>query len=156
MTSSWTKQYTLTNAGLFEVNLHVGSNDLDLYILYDKNHDGIPESNEVIAQSTQSAGIDEYIKMTLPQDGTYWIFVHGWAVSPSPSTFSIDVNAIQGSMLTVSGLPSGSVRAGTTVNFNLNYDMNGFAAGTWNGLLFVGPTNAPTAVSVPVEITYTP
>jgi subtilisin family serine protease len=156
MTSSWTKQYILTNAGLFEVNLHVGANDLDLYILYDKDNDGIPDSNEIIAQSTQSAGIDEYIKITLPQDGKYWIFVHGWAVSPSPSLFDIDINIIQGNMLTVSGLPLGSIPAGTTVNFNLNYNLDGLAAGTWNGLVFVGPTNAPTAVSVPVEITYTP
>jgi hypothetical protein len=87
-------------------------------------------------------------------NGKYWIFVHGWAVSPSPSTFSIDIDTIQGTMLTVSGLPAGSIPAGTTVNFNLNYDLNGFATGTWKGILFVGPTNAPTAVTVPVEIIY--
>jgi len=156
MTSSWTKQYMMTNAGLFEVNLHVGSNDLDLYILYDKNNDGTPQSTEVIAQSTASAGIDEYIKITLPPDGRYWVFVHGWAVSPSPSLFDIDINLIQGSMLTVSNLPVGAIPAGTTATFNLNYDLNGLAAGTWQGLLFVGPTNAPTAVAVPVTIVYTP
>jgi hypothetical protein len=59
-------------------------------------------------------------------------------------------------MLTVSGLPPGPVPAGTTVTFNLDYDLNGIAAGTWEGILFVGPINAPTAVAVSVEITYTP
>jgi subtilisin family serine protease len=156
MTASWTKEYMLTNAGLFEVNLHVGANDLDLYILYDMNNDGVPESNEVIAQSTASAGIDEYLKMLLPPDGRYWVFVHGWAVVPSPSTFDIDITIIQGTMITVSGLPPGPVTAGTTVNFNLNYDLDGMAAGTYEGLIFVGPSNAPTAVAVPVEIIYTP
>jgi hypothetical protein len=156
MTASWTRQYVLTNAGLFEVNLYVGSNDLDLYILYDKNNNGAPESNEIIAQSTASAGIDEHIKIVLPQDGKYWVFVHGWSVTPSPSTFDIDISIMQGTMLTVSGVPPGPIPAGTTATFNLNYDLNGLAAGTWNGILFVGPINAPTAVVVPVEIVYTP
>jgi len=156
MTASWTRQYVLSHAGLFDINLHVGTNDLDLYILYDKNNNGIPESNEVIAQSTAPAGTDEHIKITLPSDGTYWIFVHGWSVSPDPSTFSIDINIVHGSMLTISNLPVGPIPAGTTVIFNLNYDLNGLAAGTWNGILFVGPINAPTAVVVPVEIVYTP
>jgi len=156
MTSSWTKEYMLTNAGMLDVYLHVGSNDLDLYILFDMDNDGVPESNEVIAQSTNSAGIDDFVKMLLPPDGRYWVFVHGWAVVPSPSLFDIDITIIQGNMLTVSGLPQGSVPAGTTVNFNLNYDLSGVTAGTWEGLLFVGPINAPTAVAIPVEIVYTP
>jgi len=156
MTASWTRQYMLSNAGSFEVNLYVGSNDLDLYILYDQNNDGIPQSNEVIASSTAPAGVDEYIKLLLPTNGRYWVFVHGWAVSPSPSTFDIDINLIQGNMLTVTGLPPGPVPAGTTVNFNLNYDLDAIAAGTWEGLLFVGPSNAPTAVTIPVTIVYTP
>jgi len=156
MTASWKQMYMLSNAGSFEVNLYVGSNDLDLYILYDANNDGIPQSGELIASSTAPAGVDEYIKILLPTDGRYWVFVHGWAVSPSPSTFSIDISIIQGTMLTVSNLPVGSIPAGTTVTFNLDYNLDGLAAGTWSGLLFVGPINAPTAVAVPVEIVYTP
>jgi len=156
MTASWTKEYTLTNAGMLDVYVHVGTNDLDLYLLYDANNNGIPESNEIIAQSTNSAGIDDFVKMLLPPDGKYWVFVHGWAVSPSPSLFDIDITIIQGNMLTVSGLPVGPISAGTTVNFNLNYDLDAIAAGTYEGLIFVGPTNAPTAVAVPVTIVYTP
>jgi hypothetical protein len=75
---------------------------------------------------------------------------------PNPSTFDINVTIIQGTMLTVSNLPVGPIPARTTVNFNLNYDLSGLAAGTWQGILFVGPINAPTAVAVPVRITYTP
>jgi len=156
MTASWTKQYTLTNAGMLDVYVHVGSNDLDLYILYDFNNNGVPEASEVVAQSTNSAGIDDFVKILLPPDGTYWVFVHGWAVSPSPSLFDIDINIIQGSMLTVSNLPVGPIPAGTTVNFNLDYDLDAIAPGSWQGLLFVGPVNAPTAVAVPVTIVYTP
>jgi len=156
MTSSWTKQYMLTNAGLLDVYLHVGTNDLDLYILYDFDNDGVPEANEVIAQSTNSAGIDDFVKILLPPDGTYWVFVHGWSVVPSPSFFDIDINIIQGNMLTVSNVPVGPIPAGTTANFNLNYDLDAIAAGTWYGILFVGPTNAPTAVAVPVKIVYSP
>jgi hypothetical protein len=156
MTASWTKEYTLTAAGLFDVYVHVGANDLDLYLLYDKNGDEIPQSGEVIAQSTNPAGVDDFVKVLLPTDGKYWVFVHGWAVVPSPSTFDIDITIIQGTMLTVSELPPGPVPAGTAVNFNLNYDLEGMVAGTYEGLLFVGPSNAPTAVAVPVEIIYTP
>jgi len=156
MTASWTKEYTLTAAGMLDVIVHPGANDLDLFLLYDKNGNGIPEAGEVIAQSTNPAGVEDFVKVLLPTDGKYWVFVHGWAVVPSPSVFDIDITIIQRTMLTVSGLPPGPVPAGTTVNFNLNYDLNGIAAGTWQGLIFVGPINAPTAVAVPVEIFYTP
>jgi len=156
MTASWTKEYMLTNAGVLDVYVYVGVNDLDLYILYDEDNDGVPEPNEIIASSINPAGIDDFVKILSPPDGRYWIFVHGWAVSPSPSTFDIDITIIQGTMLTVSNLPVGSVTAGTTVTFNLNYDLDEIAAGTWQGILFVGPVNAPTAVAIPVEIVYNP
>jgi hypothetical protein len=59
-------------------------------------------------------------------------------------------------LIALHNLPVGPIPARTTVNFNLNYDLSGLAAGTWQGILFVGPINAPTAVAVPVRITYTP
>jgi len=59
-------------------------------------------------------------------------------------------------MLTASGLPPRPVPTRTTVNFNLNYDLNDMLTGTRQSLRSVEPTNAPTAVAVPVEIIYNP
>jgi hypothetical protein len=49
MTASWTKEYMLTNAGVLDAYVHVGANDLNLYILYDEDDDGVPEPGEIIA-----------------------------------------------------------------------------------------------------------
>jgi len=155
-TSSWVGEYNIAHAGIFDIFLHVGSNDLDLYILYDSNNDGVPDwDTERIASSTASAGIDEHIQFVLPQDGRYWVAVHGWAVTPSPSFFDIDTTMVDGFNLSISGVPTGPILAGTPVTLNLDYNLAGLAPGTYLGVVFTGPQEAPTSVQVSVEIVVT-
>lgn len=154
MTSSYTQELMLTDAGLLDVLVHVGSNDLDLYLLYDFNGNGVPEEDEIFASSTRGAGEDDGITLKLPPDGRYWIFVHGWAVSPSPTTFDLDVNLVQGTSLGTRGVPV-RLAAGQTGTFQLVYDLTGLPTGTWLGIVYIGigKASAVTDVLVVVNVT---
>ena len=78
--------------------------------------------------------------------------MHGFSVSGTPS-FTLDVNAIQGNDLTVSGLPTGAVPAGTPVTVHVDYSKAMTPGQSYNGELLLGPTSAPSALSVPITIT---
>jgi len=152
MTSSWTREYVVSGAGLIEVSTTSSESiDIDLYLIYDSNDDGTPEPGEIIASSTAPAA-DEYVSAVLPDDGRYWVFVHGWSVPDGQSTFDCTVNVIDGTDLVVSDLPGGAISADTSCDFTITCaapDM----IGEYDGLIFVGPTNAPAALRVPVTIT---
>ena len=66
------------------------------------------------------------------------------------------VNAIQGNDLTVTGMPSGPVPAGTPVTLHVTYNKAMTAGQSYLGELLLGPTAAPTAMTVPVQISRTP
>ncbi len=51
--------------------------DLDLYLGYDTNGNGLPESSEVVAVSATSAAI-EYISQLNPPQADMWILVQNW------------------------------------------------------------------------------
>ncbi|QJR82590.1 S8 family serine peptidase [Alteromonas pelagimontana] len=59
--------------------------DLDMYILYDKNNNGIPEEGEVVGEST-SFTADEYINLRQPEAGRYWILLQNWKPSFASAT----------------------------------------------------------------------
>ncbi|MEA1907061.1 MAG: S8 family serine peptidase [Euryarchaeota archaeon] len=154
MTSSWTREYTVSGAGLIEVSTTSSESiDIDLYLIHDSNDNDLPEPGEIIASSTTPAA-DECVSAVLPDDGRYWVFVHGWSVPDEPSTFDCTVNVIDGTDLAVSDLPGGAISADTPCDFTVTYTAPD-AASVYDGLIFVGPTNAPAALRVPVTITTT-
>jgi hypothetical protein len=124
--------------------------DLDLYVLYDFNGDGELTADEVVGQSTTSTA-DESVRLTLPPDGLYGIWVHGWAVPGGASTFDIAVNAVQGTDVSVSELPEGTIEAGRTYNFKVDIQGEGKEPGTYTGLLTLGPPEGPSAVMVVIN-----
>jgi hypothetical protein len=83
-------------------------------VLRDANGDGQFGTNEIVGSSTTGSG-NESVELINPPDGNYQIWVHGFGVSGTP-TFPLTVDAVQGNDLTVSGVPSGAVAAGTPVN----------------------------------------
>ncbi|MBD3584507.1 S8 family serine peptidase [Salinimonas sp. HHU 13199] len=56
------------------------ADDMDLFVIYDQNQNGIPEVSEIIAEST-SFNVTEYISLERPQPGDYWVVVQNWAGS---------------------------------------------------------------------------
>jgi hypothetical protein len=151
MTASWVHEYDVSDAGLIEVStnsLHSGL-DIDLFLISDSNGNNIPEANEIIASSTTPHS-DEYVSVILPEGGRYWAFVQGWNVPGGSSTFDCTVHIIAGTDLTVSSVPAGAILADQPYNFTVTYTAP--EVGGYDGIIFIGPTNAPVALTVPVTI----
>jgi hypothetical protein len=64
----------------------------------------------------------------------------------------LKIDAIQGNDLTVTGLPSGAVPAGTSVTLDVAYT-KAMTAGQYFGELLLGPSEAPAALKIPITIT---
>lgn len=154
MTSSWTCEYMISGAGLIEVSTTSSESiDIDLYLIHDSDGDGIPEPSEMIASSAAPSA-DEQVSVILPDDGRYWVFVHGFGIPDGTSTFDCTVNIINGNDLMVSDTPAGAIMADTPCDFTVTYTAPDMV-GEYDGMIFIGPTSAPEALSVPVTITTT-
>ena len=71
-----------------------------------------------------------------------------------PGDFILGEDIVQGSDLTISGVPSGAVPANTPVTLHVTYAKPSMVSGqSYKGEILLGPSVAPTAVSVPVTIT---
>jgi hypothetical protein len=152
-TASVKKNVTLNHASRLHVETSLDQ-DVDLYVLYDANSDGQFTPDELVASSATGSG-DEAVDLIRPADGNYQIWVHGFAVTGTPS-MPLTVNAIQGNDLTVTGTPSGPVPAGTPVTLHVAFNKAMTAGQSYLGELLLGPAAAPTAMTVPVQITRTP
>jgi len=109
-TASVKKTFTIAHASRATFEVHLPSNDIDLFVLKD---------GQVIGSSTSATG-DESVSLIRPTDGTYEVWVHGFSVAGTP-TFPRTFDAVQGSDLSVSGVPSGAVPAGTPVTLHVEF-----------------------------------
>ena len=144
------KTITLSHASRLTVSTALGTDDLDLFVVYDANNDGNFTNSEIIAASATGAS-NEFVELARPANGNYQVWVQGFAVSGTPS-FGLTVDAIQGNDLTVTGLPAGAVPAGTPVTVTVNYSKTMTAGQDYFGELLLGPPAAPGALSVPIKI----
>lgn len=72
----------------------------------------------------------------------------GWDGSRRPLT----IDAVQGNDLTVSGVPSGPVPANPPVALRVTFDEAMTSGQDYKGQLLLGPSTAPTAVTVPITV----
>ena len=72
--------------------------------------------------------------------------------SPAMMRVVEQIQRLQGNDLTVTGLPSGAVPAGTPVTIHVAYSKAMTAGQDYFGELLLGPPSAPTAFSVPVTV----
>ena len=143
-TASFSRSITLSGAGKLDISIDgPDGNDLDLFVL-----DG---AGNVVASST-SPTPDEAVSILQPADGTYTILVHGFSVPSGTTTFALTVNAIQGTDVTANISPT-SVPAGGTATATISWNAAGKAPGTYEGLVFVGPADAPSLFQIPVTVT---
>jgi hypothetical protein len=102
--------------------------DLDIYLGFDENGDGLPQEDEV-ACAPYVIGSLEYCSIEEPQPGVWWLVVQGFYASGSEADAVqiawavIDGNDIDNDYLEVGG-PS-TVPAGEPVNLDLQYDLSG-------------------------------
>jgi len=152
-TASHTYVFSLAHASSLAASTgNAPGQDIDLYVYYDANGDGVFEyPGEVIGSSTTPTD-EEFVSVKLPDDGSYMVAVHGWSVSPSPATFDLTIEAIQGYDLTISGVPVGAIPANTPVTFTMSYGKAMLPGETWKGEILLGPSVAPAALTIPVTI----
>ncbi|MBK8901821.1 MAG: S8 family serine peptidase [Anaerolineaceae bacterium] len=143
-TASFVTTVEINHGALLEVTTccTLGS-DIDLYV-YDP-------SGALVASSTSPTD-EESVRVFFPEDGTYTVAVHGWSVPGGSDAFELTINAVQGTDVSVSNLPS-AIPAGGSATIDVHWDTTGFAPGTYYGLILMGPAEAPGLLQVPVEIT---
>ena len=89
--------------------------------------------------------------MTLPDDGNYQAWVHGFGIS-SPEATQLHLDIVQGTDVTVTA-PTGPVTAGTPVTVHGTWAKALTPGQVYHGEVLMGPASAPTAISVPITIT---
>jgi hypothetical protein len=149
-TASVKRDFTLSHAGSLTVSASLPNNDIDLYVLRDVNNDGNFTTDEIVAASATASG-DESVSISRPEDGDYEVWIHGFAVSGTP-TFPLTIDAVQGNDLAITGVPVGPVDAGTLVTLHVTYDKAMNAGEDYFGEIHLGPTSAPDLITVPVTI----
>ncbi|PKQ37121.1 MAG: hypothetical protein CVT59_09390 [Actinobacteria bacterium HGW-Actinobacteria-1] len=146
----WVHDVTLTHAAYLEATTSGTDSDVDLYVF-----DG---ADNLIGASESSSG-DEYVRIDLPADDTYSIQVYGYSVVGGTDNFDVRIASPMGNDLSLSGLPDGAIAADS--GFTLDVDWTKVRSGaltdregTFEGLVVLGPTEAPSAIQVPVSLRY--
>jgi subtilisin family serine protease len=125
------------------------SNDVDLYVGRDANHDGVASADEEVCSSASEAVL-ESCSVPNPTGGTYWVLVQNWLSGQGLDDIDLTVAVVPGTdngNLTVQG-PSGSVPAGTRFDLVLSWNEPAMAVDdAWFALVEYGsdrqhPTNA--------------
>ncbi len=154
LSAKWRKTFAVRRGASIDITLDgQPGTDLDLYLYRDANGDGAPSRDEQVAASG-SPEPDEAIHLVGPLDGTYIASVHGWSV-PAPSTFDLELLAVQGEGVRVTDVPAGGVAAGATAALGVCYDLpEGAVSGTvYHGTAFFGPAQARRLFAIPIAVT---
>jgi hypothetical protein len=144
------KDITLEHASRLSVRTELNTDDFDLFVVFDANNDGTFTNAEIVASSAGGTA-NEFVELVAPPDGDYQIWVQGWSVAGTP-TLKLTIDAIQGTDLTVSGVPSGAIPANTPITLTIDFSKSMTIGQTYFGELLLGPPTAPTALKVPIRI----
>lgn len=148
--ASWTQEFALTDAAFIEVQTWCEDSDIDLYV-----YDG---ASNLIAGSESSSG-DEHVRIDLPADDTYTVEVYGYSVFGGEDDFDISVSHPMGDDMSLSGISAGAIPADSGFELDVDWTKARSATlaereGTYEGLVVLGPTAAPSAIQVPVTLRY--
>ncbi len=145
-TATYKYPVTINHGGLLEASTHAAASDVDLFVLYDANGDGVFDfEHEVIGSSTTPTG-DEYVMVKFPADGNYLVAVHGWGVTEGDPV-EITINVVQGYDLAVQNVvknPDGSF------TFDVAWNKAFTPGMSYWGLVMIGPAHAPGIFQLPV------
>jgi hypothetical protein len=144
------RDVTIEHASRLTVSTELDSDDFDLYVVYDANGDGVFANAEIVGSSTTGTS-NEFVELIKPADGDYQVWVQGWSVAGNP-VLDLTIDPVQGNDLTVTGIPDGAIAAGTPVTLTVEFSKAMTAGEDYFGELLMGPTVAPTALTVPIVI----
>lgn len=121
--------------------------DLDLWLVLDRNGDGVPTEDEVVA-AAQTVSSSERLDILLPEAGMYWIIVQSWAGSGEDAidTFNLNYAVVDGEVgnnLMVSG--PAAVPALTPFDLRLTWDLADAAEGD----MYFGAVDLGTSAEMP-------
>ncbi len=127
--------------------------DIDMFVVYDANNDGQFTDGEVVGSSTGPAGQNESVTLIDPAAGNYEVWVYGFQVSSIDATTgnTVGVDIVQGNDVVITNPPSAPLAANTPYTLHLTYS-NATGPGDYEGELQLGPSVAPSAVTVPITI----
>lgn len=99
--------------------------DLDLWVVLDRNGDGIPTGDEVVGLSA-TASADERVDVMFPEAGMYWLIVQNWAASAEDAvdTFNLSyavVDATPSDAVSITG--PATVPQLTEFDVRMTYDL---------------------------------
>ena len=148
--SGWVYTFVVTNTSAIQINTYgPWSSDIDLYLMYDANGDGIfnvYDNRERVASSA-TWGSDESISYWgnfssgyYVQNGTYAVIMYGRYVAPGDQ-FDLRLVTYGGEGLNVAGATADnnyvlSVTPGQTQHLTVNWKVPG--SGVWWGYLWFG------------------
>jgi uncharacterized repeat protein (TIGR01451 family) len=147
-TNEWTDVFTVTDGVSIELwTSSLDISDIDLYLYYLG-----PDGTDFEQRGSSTTGTaNEYIKVSNPEDGYWMVGVNNW--SGPAGHFNLDrVVSSRGPGLSISGLPSGEVAAETPVEITIDYDAEMEPGMSYDGMVTLGPPEAPQLKSVPVTI----
>ncbi|MHB1341723.1 MAG: cell wall-binding repeat-containing protein [Coriobacteriia bacterium] len=149
----WLHEVTLADAAYLEVQIAAeGGSDLDLYVY---ESDGVGGWTLIGASETSSG--EEYVRIDAPADNDYMVDVYGYSVTGT-DYFDISIANPMGDDMTVSGIPAGAVAADTSVDLELDWTKARPSLldreGTYEGVVYLGPVEAPSAITIPVTLRY--
>ncbi len=131
--------------------------DLDLGVFLDENEDGKPQVEEFVAFDADEDA-EEHVKLVQPDPGPYIIVVYGFTIPPTGLGYAhVYLTLVQGEGFSVSGTSVEPIQANTYSNIDLGWNIAGDqGTATLQGALAMGPTKAPLAMLIPVEISFQP
>jgi len=125
--------------------------DVDLFVGYDANGDGVPQQQEQLCTSL-SEGWAEYCELSgqdLARAGTYWVLVQNYTGSRSqPDDIAVSTAVVQegdAGNLSVSG--PADVENGKPFDLQLSWDLPSLEVGDrWLGVVELGTADDPVSV----------
>jgi len=167
-TSSYTRELDIENAHRLKVEIDSNGprSDLDLYVYRDADQDGVIDWSSEEEGRSGNWNSDEEVVIDSPQDGRWFIAVHGYDVPTVNTTFWLKITIITGDAvelldwreITQSEIQSrwsnGSARlaGGVPVNaWEINLSINKPPdAGQWEGLLEM-PLSIGGSLEIPLQ-----
>lgn len=126
------------------------SPDLDLFVVFDANGDGIPTEDEVVGTST-TASADEYVNVEMPEAGNYWIIVQNWTASAegATDTFTLAYATVDGELGTNLSVDApAAIPQLTNFDFRMSWDLEDAQEGD----IFIGAVALGTDAENPQNL----
>ncbi len=144
----WHQTFTVTHGAKIEMwTFSSDISDIDMYLYYCGPTGAGP--CELRASSTTPTAM-EHVLVMRPEDGVWLVGIDNW--SGPAGHFDLTKVVVQGYDLSVSGLPIGAIPPNTPVTFTVHFSRPMVPNERYEGLLLLGPPEAPTLKEVPIVI----